>query len=57
MTSGYTALSFDELIDPDLSLLPVMMSGEVDVRLTPSGVVEVRNSDLERFFSLMNRTG
>jgi len=57
MTSGYTPLSFDELIDPDLSLLPVMMSGEVDVRLTPSGVVEVRNSDLERFFSLMNRTG
>jgi len=57
MTSGYTPLSFDELIDPDISLLPVMMSGEVDVRLTPSGVVEVRNSDLERFFSLMNRTG
>lgn len=57
MTSGYTSLSFDELMDPDLSLLPVMMSGEVDVRLTPSGVVEVRNSDLERFFSLMNRTG
>jgi len=54
MTSpGYVRFTLDEIMDPDLSIMGVMLSGEVDAHMV--GVyVEVRKEHVDRFFSLIN---
>lgn len=57
MTSGYTSLLLDDIIDHDLTIISLLMGGEVDARIVRGGVVEVRNSDLDTFYTLLNRSG
>lgn len=54
MTSpGYVRFTLDEVMDTDISVLSVLMSGEVDAHVVGMDV-EVRKEHVDRFFTLIN---